>query len=273
VAGNRSGSGNSIRIYNANDTYSPHQLLLSFASTIGIYIFWAENSHGGNYNAFTKNFGNPWNYKMHWFMQNQHSGGAFNEWLPALFGGSGPCYQQFASNDVPPLPNWWVADPSKWDPNHWTSAELAFVGNAANPTGANGLIYLALYNPKNNGQWAASNTSKVLFSATTGKNGDYASANTLSVPGLIQGVPAGVVIDRADYYVAIGPYCMARFFIGNASTVGACTSIMPCMPVSWAAGSWTIRLRRGAAPSPGPSGWSLYGSDARNRISLVGTFP
>lgn len=279
AAGNRSGSGNCIRL--RDTTYSDisfNQSVISFAATQGLYIFWAENSHGYDYSTQTTNGGNNFNYKMHWGMTGGHTGNAFNAWLPAVFGSAGaPGQQNFGSNDEPPLlqpggSGPFFASSAIWDPNNWNSAEMGCVGTDSAP----GLLMCAVYNPtttrtgKSTGQFLTQITSRTIFSNTTGSSGTYDTMNTVSVPGLIQGFAVPTVIDRADYYVAVGANCLNRFFIGDQPTIGACTTIMPCTINSWSANSVSIRLRRGAFSSP--SGNYLYWSDSNNNISRAGRF-
>lgn len=278
VAGNRSGSGNCIRIRtNGDGDASWEGLSLLFPSTTGIYIFWAENSNGTDYNALTgAGTGNAWNYKINWFQNNGFTGGAFEEILYGIHFANPGTSAGFGTNDPTFLPSWDIGSGIVFDPNNWNSVETGYVGDPNNPTTAPGLMFVFTYNPQNKaligqGRRGGSNNTLVLFNSAVGANGSYASGNTLRMPGLVQGAPSSLVMYRADVYVAIGPHAFNRFFVGDASTAIQCETIMPCTIDSWSAGAVTMRPRQGAFTQL--AGNYLYGSwDGANTIVPIGQF-
>lgn len=282
------GNGNCVRLRNNGDSDITFAcLFLQFAATTGIRIFFAENSHGIDYNTQTSSGGNNWNYKIHWLLQNQNTGGAFNEWITAvrLNTPSGTAQAFGSNNSMPgPLPTWDVGDGSEYDPNDWTSVKVIYRGDPNNPTTATGLMSIGTFTHKNNGLHGGSNTTFVLFSSTTGPNGDYASANGLTCPGIIQGITTTAIIDRADYNIQVGPNCCNGFWIGNASTWAACTSINPCTidtttqgvaATGWTDSTVSMTPRRGVRGFPATlqnSGLHLYREDVNGNVTHVGVF-
>lgn len=280
----RSGSGNCLRVRKSGDSDVTYEALnLQFANTNAFYIFFAENSHGVDYNTLTgAGTGNNWNYKLNWLMFNNITAHAFNMVMMDIIGQSGSTFQQFGSNDSTssggPLPLWDSGSGASYDNNNWTSIEYGYVADPNNPTTATGMMFHAEYCPRNSGRHGATSTgaspngatTNVLFNSGSGSAGTYSVANSLAFPGLIEGAPSTLVIDRADVYVAIGPNCLNRFFIGNSSAINTCTSLMPCTVNSWGASAVGIRLRQGAFSSL--SGNYLYWSDNANNINRVGQF-
>jgi hypothetical protein len=155
---------------------------------------------------------------------------------------------------------------AKWDTENWNSHEMAYVADPNHPTTAPGICYDALYNAINRQAYSYTMGNKVLFSNSDPK---FSYFDDFQFLGLLQCV-GRQTIDRADVYIAVGPNCLKRFFIGDAAKLADCTTLMPCTIDSWSAGSVTMTLRQGAFASP--SGNHLYWSDASNHIKHVGQF-
>lgn len=266
---NRSGSGQCLRIRQNGDADTVYEALnLQFANTTGLYIFFGENSHGADYGTLTgAGTGNNWNYKLNWFMYNNFTKQAFNMVMMDVVNGLG---QQFGSNDNPPFAPWDSGGGASYDPNNWNSIEYGYIGDPVNPTTADGRMFHGEWNVRNGGRHGATNTSQVLFNSGSGSSGTYSVGNSLAFPGLIEGAPSTLVIDRADAYIAIGSTAACRVMIGNASTIAACTSMMPCDITSWSAGAISFNLRQGAAASP--SGNYVFWFDALNNGTPAGQF-
>jgi hypothetical protein len=179
---------------------------------------------------------------------------AGNSWANNNGNGVGP-YWYFAvdSNGI-----------SKWDQSGWNSFEVAVFANVADPNTKPGLLACSLWNAPHK-RAISVNKAQTIFS----KNASVQQFNTFQFMGLMQCIGTHTV-DRANVYIAIGPNCLNRFFLGDASTLANCTKIMPCTIDSWSAGAVTIRPRQGAFTTI--SGTYLYWSDANNNISLAGQF-
>jgi hypothetical protein len=128
-----------------------------------------------------------------------------------------------------------------------------------------GTLYHALYNATNHQAINAQDKTRILFSATP----HYGSFDMFSMSGLMQNIGVATV-DRCDIYIAVGNNCYVRFFITDASTLAASTTMMPSTINSISAATASITLRKGAFTSP--SGNWLWYSDASNTITRVGQF-
>ncbi len=249
-----------------------------------IYVFYAEKWYG--WDGRNDEGGGGGYYKHNWLLGDDSYGKtAFDAVLPVFVEACSKGPGSYGSNTACTSVNTLVTGNSwdahgmpttvyhfgddnglgKWDTEHWNSHEMAYVGDPSHPTTAPGIYYDALYNAANR-QAFAYTLNKPLFSDTDPKFSYFADFQFL---GLLQCV-GKQTIDRADVYIAVGPNCLKRFFIGDAAKLADCTTLMPCTIDSWSAGSVTMTLRQGAFASP--SGNHLYWSDAANHISHVGQF-
>jgi hypothetical protein len=274
---NRSG-GNSMRIMNNENPgqsgapFGRKLKVLFGGEYTAVYYFYAENWNGWDGLNDAGGVGGGY-YKHNWITEGDNTAQAFNQVLPDFV--AQPNVNTYCQgNDPSFLPNVFLNNPANghdlWVRTGWNSLECAYVGNNANPTTATGLIYMSLWNATNFQNNNVSNTSNVLFSSTPGTSGSRASCNRVHVVGLIQDTGT-ITVDRADFYMAVGPQCLSRVFLGDAPTLAACTTINLCTPASWSGSSITVTLRRGAFGATA-SGTYLYWSDANNNISLVGKF-
>jgi hypothetical protein len=273
------------------------------ADYTAVYFFYAEHWHG--WDGGNDEGGGGGYYKHNWLQHNNTYGGGFNVVMPDFVQyddgkPSSAIYTVFGGNDSAnpevtdanqPFRTWVIANrPSgigRWDTNGWNSLECAYVGDPVNPTGASGYQYMGLYNAPNkrainasirSGPWNDGSTTRKyaepypLFlpgNAAHDPRLPYDRMNGMQFVGLMGNIGRHTV-DRADVYVAVGPNCMKRFFIGDADTLAKCTTIIPCTIDSWSAGAVTIRPRQGAFTAI--SGKYLYWSDLNNNISLAGQF-
>ena len=156
---------------------------------------------------------------------------------------------------------------SKTDNTGWNCIETGVVADVTNPSTAVGRLVCSMWNQPNKQAYAYNDNTHVLM----GTASPYNSFNRLQICGLMQNLGTHTV-DRTDFYLALGPNCLARFLLGDAATLATCGTIVPCTPTSWSPGSVTMTLRQGAFTAGLPGSAYLHFVDANNNPTLCGRF-